>query len=133
VSKVALASGAVLVTSATDSVILKPGQKATLRNNNDLEISEFSEAEIGAMQEGDTYFQNERLSDIAATLSFKYGTKIELDDNIPVNQRFIGSFFIPDNQDVCEVLQSMIKMYPSTVRYQVYQVGETIHISAYQR
>ncbi|SEW21180.1 FecR family protein [Chitinophaga sp. YR573] len=131
ISKVALASGAVLVTTPADSIVLKPGQQSTLNTNNHLDITAYTEVEMEAMENGFTYFHDQPLSDILTTIYLKYGITVKLDTYLPTGRHF--SFPIHDRTEVEMALEAVIKTFGLEATLQVYQVKDTFHITTIGR
>lgn len=103
VSKTSLIEGSVKVRTASNSVILKPGQQAQVnQNDNTLGVVAINVDEIASWKNGYFSFQNEKINTIMNEISRWYDVDVEYEGKIK-NHTYEGS--VSKFKDISEVLE----------------------------
>lgn len=102
--QVALTEGIVSVNNTKKEVLLAPGQMAMLelddQNKKDFSIENFNPNEILSWKSGNLVYDKESLGVILNDLAFWYGVEIQIDKEVDINKKVVGTFANKNLSDV---------------------------------
>ncbi|HJT74981.1 MAG TPA: FecR domain-containing protein, partial [Chitinophaga sp.] len=88
--KVALVKGAVKLSTANTSVLIKPGYAVSYSNKEGIQTSSFNEEELLAWRQGTYVFHSATIQELCKVVNRWYGINIKYDDITTGQRRFTG-------------------------------------------